>query len=91
MVKKSSFYKTPTLIRILIGLDKAGNTPLHWACRGGHLEAVQLLLSKIPAVNAANKIGDTPLHCAAWAGNLPVTQLLAQCQGIQINLKNKNG
>ncbi|KAI8815352.1 SH3 domain-containing protein [Cladochytrium replicatum] len=34
------------------GLDKAGNTALHWACRGGHAKVVELLLTKKPTVNA---------------------------------------
>ncbi|KAI9356255.1 SH3 domain-containing protein [Zopfochytrium polystomum] len=33
-------------------LDKAGNTPLHWAARGGHSEIVSMILAKNPAVNA---------------------------------------
>ncbi|XP_049907692.1 osteoclast-stimulating factor 1 [Epinephelus moara] len=28
------------------GLDKAGNTPLYWACHGGHKEVVEVLLSQ---------------------------------------------
>ena len=52
------------------GLDKAGNSPLHWACRGGHNEAVKLLLQYHPVINAQNKLGDTPLHCAAWGKDL---------------------
>lgn len=48
------------------GLDKAGNSPLHWACRGGHAETIVLLLSKKPVLNSQNKMGDTPLHLASW-------------------------
>jgi ankyrin repeat protein len=73
------------------GLDRAGNSPLHWACRGGHVDTVKLLLSKKPAINAQNKLGDTPLHSAAWAGNAASVQLLLECSEIQPLLKNKNG
>ena len=34
------------------GLDKAKNSPLSWACRGGHLDIVQMLLAKKAAVNS---------------------------------------
>ncbi len=74
-----------------IGLDRAGNSPLHWACRGGHTEAVQLLLTKNPAINATNKLGDSPLHSAAWAGCLPIVKLLVETPGIQFNSQNKAG
>ena len=73
------------------GLDRAGNSPLHWACRGGHGDIVKLLLSRNPAVNAQNKLGDTPLHSAAWAGNAVCVQLLLEYPEIQTQLKNKNG
>ncbi|KAG8285687.1 hypothetical protein J6590_075421 [Homalodisca vitripennis] len=35
------------------GLDSVGNTALHWACRGGHIECVRELLAQSnPPVNA---------------------------------------
>ena len=73
------------------GLDKAGNTPLHWACRGAHVDVVALLLQKSPAINVANKLGDTPLHSAAWAGSAPIIQLLLSIPGIDTQVKNKDG
>ena len=75
----------------ILGLDRAGNSPLHWASRGGHADIVKLLLTKKPAVNAQNKLGDTPLHSAAWAGNTAAVQLLLEYPEIQPQLKNKNG
>ncbi|KAJ3212154.1 Osteoclast-stimulating factor 1 [Dinochytrium kinnereticum] len=74
-----------------IALDKAGNTPLHWASRGGHADVAKLLLDRKPAINSQNKLGDTPLHLAAWAGSLPVVTLLLSQDGIQTTLKNKDG
>jgi ankyrin repeat protein len=32
------------------GLDKAGNTSLHWACRNGQLEAAKLIMTKNPVI-----------------------------------------
>ncbi|XP_043229485.1 osteoclast-stimulating factor 1-like isoform X1 [Amphibalanus amphitrite] len=59
------------------GLDKAGNTALHWAARGGHLECAEALLA-VPTVcvNVQNKLGDTALHLAAWRGQAEMVSLL---------------
>ncbi|KAJ3087091.1 Osteoclast-stimulating factor 1 [Quaeritorhiza haematococci] len=83
------------------GLDRAGNAPLHWACRGGHSEVVRLLLEKNPAINSQNKLGDTPLHLAAWGmynlflvvvlgGNVQVINLLLSQPSINPTLRNKD-
>jgi len=40
-----------------------GNTPIHWACAGGHLDAIELLLEYGGDINSQNKHGRTPLHC----------------------------
>jgi ankyrin repeat protein len=69
-------------------LDKAGNAPIHWACRGGHVHVVQLLLQQKVTLDTQNKMGDTPLHLAAWGGHVQVVQLLLQQPGIQIHVKN---
>ncbi|KAJ3129049.1 Osteoclast-stimulating factor 1 [Nowakowskiella sp. JEL0407] len=74
----------------ITALDKAGNTPLHWASRGGHAEIVQLLLnhkSFASTLNLQNKLGDTPLHLAAWGGSLKVVELLLDA-GADTNKKN---
>ncbi|KAJ3380478.1 Osteoclast-stimulating factor 1 [Entophlyctis sp. JEL0112] len=73
------------------GLDKAGNTALHWAARSGKTEVVRMLLEKSPALNAKNKLGDTALHNAAWGGHLAVVSLLLSQPDIQANLKNNDG
>jgi ankyrin repeat protein len=63
---------------------------LHWAARSKHAEAVQLLLTKSPLINAQNKMGDTPLHSACWGGSLDVVKLLIGVAGIKCDIKNKN-
>ena len=71
-------------------MDKAGNTPLHWAARSKHAQVVQILLEKAPLINAQNKMGDTPLHFACWGGAIEVVKLIAVVPGIKLDLRNKN-
>ncbi|XP_020291283.1 osteoclast-stimulating factor 1-like isoform X1 [Pseudomyrmex gracilis] len=73
------------------GLDAAGNTPLYWAARTGHLECARELLNlSNSAVNAQNKMGDTPLHAAASHGHLEMVNLLLE-HNADSTLKNKDG
>ncbi|GIL77977.1 hypothetical protein Vretifemale_7433 [Volvox reticuliferus] len=52
-------------------------TPLHYAARGGHLDAVELLLQKGANPNAATRgMGATPLHRAAMQGHFFVVERL---------------
>ena len=73
-----------------LGLDKAGNTPLHWAARSKHVDAVDILLAKSPLINAQNKMGDTPIHSACWGGSLDVVKLMVGVSGIKLDMRNKN-
>lgn len=60
----------------------SGYTPLHYAARGGRLEAARLLLSRGASVDAATAAGGaTALHRAAYAGHLQVTQALLAAGG----------
>lgn len=46
--------------------DRLGENPLHKACRGGHLEIIELLLEKdITALRTRNVKGELPLHILA--------------------------
>ncbi|XP_029665880.1 vesicle transport protein USE1-like isoform X2 [Formica exsecta] len=73
------------------GLDAAGNTPLYWAARTGHLEcASELLHLPNPVINAQNKMGDTPLHVAASHGHLEMINLLLE-HNADTTLKNNDG
>ncbi|KAI0906075.1 ankyrin repeat-containing domain protein [Ustulina deusta] len=61
-----------------------GNTALHWACLGGHLDIVKLLLSRdaLPAI--ANDKDQIPLDLAAFNNHMHVVDyFLAQSKGIE--------
>ncbi|CAH1796968.1 unnamed protein product [Owenia fusiformis] len=72
------------------GLDKAGNTPLHWAAHGGHIDCMKLLLAAGNIqLDVQNKIGDTALHSCAWKGHASAVQLLLE-KGARLDLRNKD-
>ena len=57
--------------------DSSGNTPLHWACRGGHVECARALLGNhLTNIDAKNMLGETPLHGAAWKGHDDIVEML---------------
>lgn len=56
--------------------DRGGNTPLHSAAWGGHVEIAKLLLDHKADINATNEDGRTPLHYASLATNVAVLKLL---------------
>jgi ankyrin repeat protein len=57
-----------------------GRTPLHMAARGGHTEAVSLLLSRSADVNKMDEDGRTASHLAAFNGHAETVQVLASSQ-----------
>lgn len=59
---KALVEKDPELVS---AKDKDGRTPLHWACRGVHLEAVKFLVDKGADVNAEDSNKVVPLHSLA--------------------------
>jgi len=61
---------------VSIANANTGSTPLHFACIGGNLKVVQLLLKKGAAVEARNVLGLTPLHCASDMGFVEVARWL---------------
>ncbi|CAG8469628.1 13248_t:CDS:2 [Ambispora leptoticha] len=51
--------------------DDKGRTPLHFACAGGHIDAVKLLIAHGANVNAdADVVGNRPLHLAVISNKL---------------------
>ncbi|CAM9122823.1 unnamed protein product, partial [Hapterophycus canaliculatus] len=53
-----------------------GDTPLHWAASGGHVNICSILLEKGAVLNACNSEGATALHEASKSGHLSVVSLL---------------
>ena len=50
--------------------SESENTPLYAACRGGHIEIVELLLDRIADMSkCSGKNGDTPLIAAIKYGH----------------------
>ena len=70
--------------------NKAGNTPLHYACERGHTEIVNLLLNNGADVNARNNGGHTPLHWACWRAYAVAARLLLE-KGADPGVKNISG
>jgi len=56
----------------------AGNTPLMLAAKGGHVEAVKVLLELRAGVEAKNGEGWTALHFAAKEGRMKVCRVLVE-------------
>ncbi len=72
------------------GKDPAGRTPLHWACRGVHLEVVRFLVEHGADVNAADRSGLTPLHSLASRGHLEAARLLIE-KGARVDAATPGG
>lgn len=47
-------------------VDALGNSALHWAAAGNHVDCITLLLKLGLDPNQPNRDGETPLHKAAW-------------------------
>lgn len=61
-----------------------GNTALHWACLGGHLDVVRLLLSRGASPAAVNDKDQIPLDLAAFNGHMHVVDhFLAQSRDLE--------
>ncbi|CAG2246744.1 unnamed protein product [Mytilus edulis] len=82
-----------------VDLIQDGDTPLHSAVCGGHLDIVQLLSDRADIdANRENKSaivsfqdGDTPLHSAVCGKQLAIVQLLLNRADIDPNRGNKDG
>eukprot|EP00891_Asterochloris_glomerata_P003866 jgi/Astpho2/3866/gw1.00062.173.1_t len=68
-----------------------GYSPLHYAARGGHGAAVDLLLRQGASVNAATSAGRaTPLHRASYMGHLHIVEKLVS-HGADGDLQDSDG
>ncbi|KAM4803578.1 ankyrin repeat domain-containing protein 23 isoform X2 [Urocitellus parryii] len=70
--------------------DKLDRTPVFWACRGGHLDILKLLLNQGARVNARDKIWSTPLHVAVRTGHSNCLEHLIEC-GALVDAQDKEG
>jgi hypothetical protein len=70
--------------------DTYGKTPLFEAARWGHMDVVELLLSKSAKVNAKDNRGDTPLFGAVSSGHMDVVTLLLS-KGAEVNARANDG
>jgi ankyrin repeat protein len=65
-------------------------TPLHAASANGHLQVVQLLLTKNANANSCDDNGGTPLHTASRYGHLEIVKELL-VHGVDVNQSNGEG
>jgi len=69
-----------------------GDTPLHRACRLGHLQVVEILLRHSQVnVNAGNDKLATPLLVACQEGHVEVVKLLLADLRVDVNLPQNGG
>lgn len=72
--------------------NQDGDSAIHLAASGGHLDIVQLLLNEGANPNIENTLsGERPLHGAAFNGHLPIIKLLIKTPGIDLNAKTQIG
>uniref|UniRef100_A0A8V5FVC7 Uncharacterized protein n=1 Tax=Melopsittacus undulatus TaxID=13146 RepID=A0A8V5FVC7_MELUD len=70
--------------------DDHGFSPLHWACREGRANVVDMLIMRGARINVMNRGDDTPLHLAASHGHRDIVQKLIQFKA-DINAVNEHG
>ncbi|KAG0472879.1 hypothetical protein HPP92_014736 [Vanilla planifolia] len=70
--------------------DSEGRTALHWAVDRGHLEIVEMLLSRNADVNAKDNEDQTPLHYAAVCERESFAELLIK-HGADTLVKDMDG
>src|ERR1700756_2981435 len=75
---------------LVFSKDTNGNTPLHLAAHGNHIDVVSLLLLSKADVNAENNDGWSPLLLAAQEGHRDIVELLLEHKA-EVNTKNKDG
>ena len=83
---------TTPLYGLLSIVDHILYTPLHIACRYGHLDIVKFLVSVSSVdVNSKDSDGYTPLHTACRYSHLDIVECLLTSTLADVNSKNCNG
>ncbi|CAG0886607.1 unnamed protein product, partial [Cyprideis torosa] len=75
---------------IVLLLDDHGFSPLHWGCREGQANVVDMLMQRGARINATNRGDDTSLHLAAAHGHRDIVQMLLK-QRADVNAVNEHG
>jgi ankyrin repeat protein len=70
--------------------DETGRTPLHWACRGVHVEVVKFLAGRGADVDARDANGVRPLHSVASRGHLEAAGVLLD-RGASVEARMSDG
>jgi acyl-CoA-binding domain-containing protein 6 len=65
-------------------------TPLHWACDGGHVDVVRVLVERGANVDAADVDGRTALHTACCCEHADIVELLL-ARSANVNLTDGDG
>ena len=84
---KTLIEKDPALVN---AKDNDGRTPLHWACRGVHLDVVKFLVEKGADVNAEDSNKIVPLHSLASRNSAKAIAVLAD-NGVEVDAKDYGG
>jgi ankyrin repeat protein len=70
--------------------DETGRTPLHWACRGVHIEVVKALAELGADVNARDANGVSPLHSVSSRGHVEAARVLLD-RGASVEARMSDG
>jgi ankyrin repeat protein len=84
---KALIEKDPELVN---ARDKDGRTPLHWACRGVHLDVVKFLVENGADVNAEDSNKIVPLHSLATRNNAAAIAVLLE-NGADVDFEDYGG
>ncbi|OTB07210.1 hypothetical protein M426DRAFT_8938 [Hypoxylon sp. CI-4A] len=71
--------------------DENGNSALHWACHGGNIPVLKLLLDAGANVNVQDYGGQTPLMKAAHRGNAECVEALLSVMRCNVNMVDSQG
>ncbi|MGH0128547.1 UNVERIFIED_CONTAM: hypothetical protein FKN15_040247 [Acipenser sinensis] len=71
--------------------DDHGFSPLHWACREGRCNVVDMLIMRGARINVMNRGDDTPLHLASSHGHHDIVTKDLVTNGAQVSIGNKYG